>query len=101
MNPLSGDKFTEANTIVLIECNTAIIWRDDNALLRAKPIAYYIIKTWLKFCVRKNKLTLNIASTKIQFKHNLTLSKQRSYLEECQSNQQVLHYRCNQQEQVE
>lgn len=79
MIPLSGDKFTEANTIALTECNTAIIWCDDNALLWAKPIAYYIIKAWLKFCVRENKITLNIASAKIQFKHNLILSKRRSY----------------------
>ena len=79
MNPLSGDKFTEANTIVLTECNTAIVWRDDHTLLWAKPIAYYIIKTWLQFCVRKNEITLNVASAKVQFKHNLILSKRRSY----------------------
>ena len=79
MNPLSGDKFTEANTIVLIECNTAIIWCDDNTLLWAKSIAYDIIKTWLQLSVRKNKFALNIVSAKIQFKHDLILNKRRSY----------------------
>ena len=79
MNPLSGDEFTEANTIVLIECNTAIIWCNDNALLWTKSIAYDVIKAWLQFSIRKNKITLNIVSAKVQFKHDLTLSKRRSY----------------------